>query len=873
MKRYYLLWGQFVLFFYFGDSIAQHVKTSVEPTGPGVLMEALEPSLRKWYRPQELYYEFGWEQWQYSNYAKSLYERYVDINLEGFRFYDIYGNYVTRGWRIFSWEQDQPGDLGSRIFKNPRLRSWFNDVVISSASKGQYYTAVTLGEQIRTTLTPLTLSTPTFNGIQWDFMSDKYALTALLSRVNNPGTSRDTDFAPPESHTDFVNFLGFRGTWSLGDFATVGGTYVNGFVGNSLVDWIDNSLKGLLSTGQNAGKVRTITIKISDDSPEDGEAGGMFFTEEVEIDGRRAEISPEIRGGFIREGWREANGRQEIFLVYDFSDFSYFDETGKARDLNWFKKIQFELILANDYTVEVTSNLQLNAEGVQIFLPVARAEGNVKDASNMRVVTFDYGLPTANEIFGFTFDVDNVVGFKLRSEFNLNRRHRRFPNQNPDIAPGDHTLATDTSHGFYATASSASFPWFGYGEIFSIEDSYTTRSYIVDPRGNIFYDDQNRYVFEFIDDNDDQDRFPDWNRNNLNQRAGNDLQLGRGIFPGLDENNDLVSDFNQNQNLQPDYIEPFLRYKVDPPEFLFGMDTNNNTVIDRFENDDLPDYPYKADHQGYNAYLGLEVARDAKLLAGYLSERLLSGDGRSRSAYGLFTFEKSFPRLGDLRLFEHVKVVKDDISDDLLQWEQQPNTLESLTPFNDPVVAPNTLINTTYAQFDYRGIRRLNVTNKVKYETYHQRKTHPRLADDASFLGVINKADYTLTFGEKLIIQPKFKSMLKRQTAFERGKLERRELSELVSLILNYPALNSAKIETGLEYMQFINLIDKPTIPPPDFEDDFREFVYVFQFTNTSAYLGYRLISQIGLRQGVRFFENKTKASALAFVNVFASTE
>jgi hypothetical protein len=147
------------------------------------------------------------------------------------------------------------------------------------------------------------------------------------------------------------------------------------------------------------------------------------------------------------------------------------------------------------------------------------------------------------------------------------------------------------------------------------------------------------------------------------------------------------------------------------------------------------------------------------------------------------------------------------------------------------------------------------------------------LADDAHFLGVINKADYTITFAEKLIIQPKFKSMLKRQTAFERGKLERRELSEFVSLIVNYPVLNSARIETGLEYMQFINLIDKPTIPPPDFEDDFREFVYVFQFTNTSHYIGYRLISQVGLRQGVRFFENKTKASALAFVNVFASTE
>ena len=30
------------------------------------------------------------------------------------------------------------------------------------------------------------------------------------------------------------------------------------------------------------------------------------------------------------------------------------------------------------------------------------------------------------------------------------------------------------------------------------------------------------------------------------------------------------------------------RYASDRPEFLFGVDMNNNGIIDRFENDDLP---------------------------------------------------------------------------------------------------------------------------------------------------------------------------------------------------------------------------------------------------------------------------------------------
>ena len=111
--------------------------------------------------------------------------------------------------------------------------------------------------------------------------------------------------------------------------------------------------------------------------------------------------------------------------------------------------------------------------------------------------------------------------------------------------------------------------------------------------GVIDYEDEEKYRYEFVDDNDDQDRWPDWKRVNFEPEGfiegGTGITQAWGVFPGLDENNDFISDFNQNQNLRPDYDEPFLRYNVDPPEFLFGMDMDHNTVIDRFEDDDLPD--------------------------------------------------------------------------------------------------------------------------------------------------------------------------------------------------------------------------------------------------------------------------------------------
>ena len=44
---------------------------SYEPRGPGVLFGALDPAVKKWYVPQELYVDYGWRQWEYSNYART----------------------------------------------------------------------------------------------------------------------------------------------------------------------------------------------------------------------------------------------------------------------------------------------------------------------------------------------------------------------------------------------------------------------------------------------------------------------------------------------------------------------------------------------------------------------------------------------------------------------------------------------------------------------------------------------------------------------------------------------------------------------------------------------------------------------------------
>ena len=297
---------------------------------------------------------------------------------------------------------------------------------------------------------------------------------------------------------------------------------------------------------------------------------------------------------------------------------------------------------------------------------------------------------------------------------------------------------------------------------------------------------------------------------------------------------------------------------------------NNNTVIDRFENDDEADYPYKRDHRGYNAYIGTEVVRGLKVSAGHLNEWLLSNKRKSRSSYAVLTGEKGFSGIGKLRIFDHFRIVKDNIPDNLVLWQQQPNTLGAMAEFSDPLVAQNTTINTFYTDFSYTAIDNFNWINKLKYETHHQRKSRPRFNDRSTFFGLINKADYTWKPLKDLATKVRLKSMFRNETPFQKSQLKRREIWEIASTSVGYPLLAGGWIEAGIEYADFSNLIERPLAAPLGYIDDFHSIVYVLQYSNTADYLGYRLTSKVGFRQQTRYFEDTLRTSNIIFVQIFA---
>ncbi|MCK4591076.1 MAG: hypothetical protein KAT86_04925, partial [Candidatus Latescibacteria bacterium] len=145
---------------------------------------------------------------------------------------------------------------------------------------------------------------------------------------------------------------------------------------------------------------------------------------------------------------------------------------------------------------------------------------------------------------------------------------------------------------------------------------------------------------------------------------------------------------------------------------------------------------------------------------------------------------------------------------------------------------------------------------------------------DEKFLGIINKADYRISLRKDLILWPKWKQMYKYVNPTKRWKLSTKELSEIFFLLIKYQFSKQLWINSGVEYEIFNNLLKKPEPPPSEFVEDFRKWTLASQFSNSCAYMGYVLTSNLGVRWSRRSFEDRTEPpSTTAFVTVYVGPE
>ena len=920
---------------YEGDRFVQYA------TGTNLMMEAIDPSLRKWYLPQEVAAERTY-QWEYTNYARTRYRRYQDANLEGDYFYDQFGRFLSKGWVVYDWRQVQPASSeGSRVIKSSQYSAWFSKLVLSSDSKGQHHFSVMVGDEIRTQLTPMTFRKTAFNGVQFDYTNDHLAATVLMSRINLPvlggGDGR------PAFADSYTNLIGFRTVYNLGDAVKIGGTFVNSHHGRIANERFEgNPFNGNLTTGQLSERINQILVRITDDSPGDG-GGPILFTSDIVITTRMGDrdttlvgseigFSPIVSGGIERGGFRVAEGGGDdgqILLDYRLSDpevQSLEDIIPDATLVDNIRRVRFRLLLSNDYKVEVASNVQTNNDPrviVPQFVIMTRAEGNVKDNSNRKMVVFDYGLPTATQVAGVTIEANDLAGFRLYGEVNINHRWTKYPHRDPERDTFSTTsgIRGDRSAvGWMFTLSRQFYPFTFFGEAFGMDADYDTSPRFVTSDGHINYGDteeaRTRHTYDFVDDNDDNDRKNDQQRRFDDGRVGEEKPSGvvpfegfadEAVFPGLDENNDFLPDFNQNNlrirpNFLPDYEEPFLRYNVDRPEYLFALDLNNNGWGDRFENDNEPDYVYKRDRRGFNTYLGADLIPEARLTVGYERVRRPSTGEENNTAYTLFTYERNYPVIGVATFYNMFKLAEDDIADDLIQWVQQrpilgeSQTSGGMVPIEDPLGMQKTLVNKAWLGFERLYKSGLNAETKVTYEIVHQREKglldrggQPLKRTTRRF-GLVNKAQYQLHY-KRLTVTPRLKhELFMDDTPYHLDKYlvdpgaERHDWTGISGLLLRMPFMRRSEIQVGLERLLFQDFVQDEKAFAADRPDgllagattgDYNETSLGLQLANVSPYLGYDLMLQMGLRidwRDIEIFDGKDESntSALTYVSIQA---
>lgn len=860
---------------------------TVNPHGLDFEIEQVSPAVHKWYGLRHLP-ETYMQPWYASDtrYAREDYTRYVSRLLEGQEFYDTFGSSLGRGWMVYNWVQEQPLPRGSRIDKIRGAQTYerfFNRLVIAGDREDARTYRLMVGDEIYTFFTPLTFYKPRFNGMRLDYGSDRVLTTLLLSRPSQPDE---------EERTDVTHMVGGHAEVQLNELTTLGVTYVNAHNVQTEKEFSEgNPLRGALTTQQNRA-LDKLWVRIRDDSPGRGEFPAILADYDIVLEdgegrklrGREIGLLPKIVGGGNESGRLVAQNSESILLEYDLKRFEY--ENIHSADIT---RATFELSVANDYQIELASNLQTDGERFSpeiVFLPVRRSAGNVQDNSNTGFVRIDYGLPVANELIGMDWDLVRWGGFSTKGELVLNRRFFRYPNS---IVEENHQSSIDATAAYAHLAYNA-YPWTVFFEGFSIEDSYTTSYWLTDAEGRIRYKDPIPQIYEFVDDDDDQNGLPEWQRPDLEVVRGNIVRRklwSEDAWPGYDENGDFINDHNQNSNLFPDYEEPFLRFRSDRPEFLFGLDMNHNGMVDRFENDDLPDYPYRGDHRGFNVHGKANAGPDVSLTLGHQRMKLIAGDGRTRSWYGLMALERMLGNGGRLRIFEHGALVRDDIPDHLWLWFQAGGSPGRMRQVLDDLPAKNSWKNTLYADLDQRFGPGIRLQHRFKWDWVRQRQEATDLIGfdgrrSSGFIGAINKAEWSLPVGLN-VLEPRWKSEYRRDRPFSSRHSTAESLEQIFFLLWTQPLfaeqggvtyfpkfgrqLFDSQLQLGLELSRFWMLEGERD----EIAEDFSSLTTVVQLTNRVAYQGYQVVTRIGAQlTKKRFAESPSENSSLFFLTMNA---
>ena len=337
--------------------------------------------------------------------------------------------------------------------------------------KDLHWTA-TVGQSVRSYFTPLTLAQSHLSVARLDFDNKfgKNRATILLNRGRTRPGGLFSEWASvggesPEPNP--VMMCGFHYKHRFGRYAQFGTTLLNQIM-NQPGSGSSSPLKGDLPYEMLGPRV--IRVFIADDSPEESRHNAKVYGVHIVVEGTREEgpirlssmegefydprLEPVVIGGLPLGGdAREAVGVETI--VYEFSipaditahsarfhaDVSddyrigvrqIYDFPGLSRsgELDLEERVWPDDFVSTEAGTRRPFKWDIG-EGEEPYYTVARSEGVGKNGSNRKVVQFDHGIPTGQNLFSFDAQA-NLVGLKFSGEIVRNNQNYIYPVGNND---------------------------------------------------------------------------------------------------------------------------------------------------------------------------------------------------------------------------------------------------------------------------------------------------------------------------------------------------------------------------------------------------------------------------------------------------------
>ena len=592
-------------------------------------------------------------------------------------------------------------------------------------------------------------------------------------------------------------------------------------------------------------------------------------------------------------GWEDPSQVQRAdgteALVY------YFDLEG----LTHVRSVEVEASVGNDYRIEVADLSVSNPRegtpydtryGVPFYKTVRRAEGNVQDLSNVERIRIPIGTETGQSVWGVNMALD-LVGLRVRGEFAESITYSRYrdgtPGEQVVWAAGKPVLreANGARHrrgdraGYVQLERETERYGFG-GELFSIGPMFNQRlsarpgDLVLQVQSERSLENKTSF-FSLLDDNDDQDSNPE---SKIPGAAPGDLS----VFPGQDADNDGIPDTNRNLNQLPDYLEPFLLYEVDPDEYVYGLDFNNNDVVDEREDDQEVDLPYDRDLRGAHGYIRWQPWTGAGATVGWLQSHQIAGGGRNDQGYIRLRYSGEHPGVGEWLIEDELKRVWDDVPDDVYSWTAFTTDVDILTIstasgrfsyertfVTDQLNYRNSLVNRLYLSGILKWLPGWRIVTRLKLE--HNRQYGGRLGDGSEqdvdrirSLAWVQQADYTWRWGN-LTLQPALKGLwLKRiQQLADRALDHTRTVVPLV--MARYELSPATEVKAGLQGLPGWWFEETHLAEP---RNSFKRRTTMVFLSNMSDYSGYKISTNLGVKQ-----DRLEYADEFRFLESFDTTE